>query len=445
MRLPTYLINLKARTDRKNHSINEFCDRREFDFHIVEAYEHTIGAIGLLKTIKSIIEIAIRNGDDCILICQDDHIFTEHYSKDHFFNCIKEAQSKDACILAGGVSWYQDAMPISDHLFWTSKFTGAQFLVIYDTFFQKILGISDSNINACDLKLSSLTDKIFFIYPFISIQKEFGYSDITEANTGKGMVDGLFLSCSKNLKILKEVSRFYEKHKEFLVDYDAFNIVDYDAFNNSRISTYIINHQKKNRDSGEIGKGFLNKKEFEVFTLDSTEDMNNTFSSLPNLQAAVKVAIKNDDDVIVIAKEDTEFSMSYSKSILIKNILKANSLGVDYLGSGTTCFDFAFPLSENLYWANQFKMPALIIIYRQFFETVLNIKTDNSVDANFLLSSATRNKMFMFPSIITLKEEEEESTNLNIRPDLPFTEVLTGFEERIYEIKNAYKKYLVDK
>ena len=434
MRVPTYLINLKARTDRKNHSINEFCERPEFDFHLIEAYEHKIGAMGLLKTIKSIIEIAIRNGHDYILICQDDHIFTEHYSRDHLFNCIKEARNKDASILAGGVSWYQDAMPISDHLFWTSKFTGAQFLVIYDTIFQKILDVSDLKINACDLKLSSLTDKIFFIYPFISIQKEFGYSDITEANSGKGVVDSLFLSCSKNLKILKEVSHFYEKYKEPLVDYDAFN--------NVRISAYIINDQNTNPKSIKIGKGFLDKKEFELFILDPTEEMNSTSNFLPNLQAVVRAAIKNLDDVIIIAKEDIEFSLSYSKSILIKNILKANSLGADYLGSGTTCFDFAFPLSENLYWANQFKMPDLTIIYRQFFETILNIKADDSVDANFLLSSATRNKMFMFPSIITLKKEEEQPTNLSIRPDLPFAEILTGFEDRIYEIKNAYQKYL---
>lgn len=434
MKIATYIINLKNRIDRRKHSIKEFSNHPEFDIHMVEAYEHKIGAMGLLKTIKSIIQIGFRNEEGFILICQDDHIFTEYYSKDHFINCIKEAWSKDACILAGGVSWYQDALPISDHLFWTSKFTGAQFLIIYNNFFGKILDVTDSKINACDLKLSSLTDKIFFIYPFISIQKEFGYSDITEANSGKGIVDSLFLGCSKNLKLLKEVADFYGRHKPCLVNYDTFN--------NVQISTYIISNQKKNRNSKGIGKGFLNKKEFKVFILTSTEDIDSRFTFLSTLQSVVRSAIKNDDDVIVIAKEDIEFDMSYSKSILIKNILKANSLGVDYLGSGTTCFDFAFPVSENLYWANQFKMPDFIIIYRRFFETILNIKNQNSVDVNFLLSSATRNKMFMFPSIITLKKEEEEPTNLNIRSDLPFAEVLTGYRERIQEIKNAYQKYL---
>lgn len=45
--IPTYIINLKSRIDRKEHKLKEFAVRVEFKIHIVEVIEHEIGAIGL--------------------------------------------------------------------------------------------------------------------------------------------------------------------------------------------------------------------------------------------------------------------------------------------------------------------------------------------------------------------------------------------------------------
>jgi len=50
-----FIINLKSRTDRKKHIINEFEDRDEFKINIVEACEHENGAIGLWNSITHIL------------------------------------------------------------------------------------------------------------------------------------------------------------------------------------------------------------------------------------------------------------------------------------------------------------------------------------------------------------------------------------------------------
>ncbi|HOZ84835.1 MAG TPA: hypothetical protein PK191_05055 [Niabella sp.] len=44
--LPTFIINLAARTERKEHIRKEFAGRCEFNVSIVDAVSHTIGAIG---------------------------------------------------------------------------------------------------------------------------------------------------------------------------------------------------------------------------------------------------------------------------------------------------------------------------------------------------------------------------------------------------------------
>ena len=54
-KIPTYVVNLKHRIDRKDHSISEFAGREEFDLQIITAIEHERGAMGLWQTIQGII------------------------------------------------------------------------------------------------------------------------------------------------------------------------------------------------------------------------------------------------------------------------------------------------------------------------------------------------------------------------------------------------------
>ena len=61
-----------------------------------------------------------------------------------------------------------------------------------------------------DFHISSNSDNIFVTYPFFSVQKEFGYSDVTSFNNKEGYVDGLFKGTSIGLDILDKVRTFYE-------------------------------------------------------------------------------------------------------------------------------------------------------------------------------------------------------------------------------------------
>lgn len=86
--ISTYVINLKDRIDRKKHAISEFEGKDEFYVTFVDACEHSIGAVGLWNSIVKIIHIAVEKDDDVIVICEDDHYFTENYSKEYLFENI---------------------------------------------------------------------------------------------------------------------------------------------------------------------------------------------------------------------------------------------------------------------------------------------------------------------------------------------------------------------
>lgn len=79
--IPTYVINLSNRSDRKEGILKEFSGRDEFSVTIIEGIKDKIGTRGLWLSIKNILENLVDDPVPFILLCEDDHQFTINYSK----------------------------------------------------------------------------------------------------------------------------------------------------------------------------------------------------------------------------------------------------------------------------------------------------------------------------------------------------------------------------
>ena len=104
--LPVYVINLKERTERRQHIEEQFQGRVEFALHWIEAIEHSIGAVGLWQSMLKAVQTAIDKRDDIMIICEDDHIFTPAYNKDYLFANIIGANAQGSELLSGGVGGF---------------------------------------------------------------------------------------------------------------------------------------------------------------------------------------------------------------------------------------------------------------------------------------------------------------------------------------------------
>ena len=202
-------INLESRTERKNHIEIEFSDRHEFNLRIVQAIKHEVGAIGLWQSLIGVVKEMSLYDDEYFIFCEDDHTFTKHYTSGVLQEGIETAKSHNADILLGGVSWLETAVQVSDRMFWVDKYTGNQFVVIFNKFYPVILGITDFENMTADKKISELFENKFVIFTFISLQKEFGYSDATNNNNNTGRVDYLFDTTIKKLSKIDKVRRYY--------------------------------------------------------------------------------------------------------------------------------------------------------------------------------------------------------------------------------------------
>lgn len=206
-----YIPNLQQRTDRRESILREFSGKEYFKTNIVTPVPSKKGYISLWKTFIKVVEKEEANESDFFIFCEDDHVFTENYSSDALCRHIQEADRMQADLLLGGVSWMRAPFQVNDNMFWLDAFNGMQFTIVYSRFYDRILDtIKDGYKNVTDIFLSSLTDAIFVIYPFISVQKEFGYSDATPNNNKTGYVKGLFSYTSERLRILNKVWTYYK-------------------------------------------------------------------------------------------------------------------------------------------------------------------------------------------------------------------------------------------
>src|SRR5699024_10355295 len=140
-----------------------------------------------------------------ILLCEDDHKFTKDYSLSYLYSCIAEAKEKNADILLGGVSWFSNIVKTSSKLLWVEKFSGTQFMIIFKKFYPILLDADFGTTDSADYKICSLTNSIFCMQTFISVQQNFGYSDATKMNNKAGRVERLFENSTRKVKLLKTV------------------------------------------------------------------------------------------------------------------------------------------------------------------------------------------------------------------------------------------------
>ncbi|MGN6439871.1 MAG: hypothetical protein ACTHMM_25315 [Agriterribacter sp.] len=419
MHLPTYIINLKTRIDRHTHIQKEFAGRNEFSVSIIEACEHKQGSIGLWESIKKVVHIATENDFEYFLLCEDDHQFTEKYNFRLLHQCIDEAIKLDTDVLCGGVSWFEDGFPISEKLFWVRKFSGLQFTVIFKKMYGKILNADFKEHEAADYKISGLAINNYFIHPFISTQKEFGYSDVTERNNGADRVEALFATTENNARIIKDINSFYKGINNNTPDN---TVVDFDTL---AIPTYIINLPERTERREHIIDQFNGKKEFDITIINAFKHNIGAVGLWDSIRKIINMAIKNDDDVIIICEDDHEFTSEYCKDFLLKNIIEAHEQGCEYLNCGTGKFDFAVPVSPYRFWINQCLSTQFIVLYRKFFQRILEEPYDDTVTADRKLSEMSRHKMVLYPFI-------------SLQHDFGYSDVTPVHNEQKHLVKNMF-------
>lgn len=431
--IPTFIIHQEKRLDRYVHITKEFSNRREFHISIIQPIHDDKSNVSLWRTICSIVED--NKHEKFILICEDDHAFQTCYSSELLFSYINESIDKAADVLCGGVSWFEDAINVSENLFWVKKFSGLQFTIFFQPFYNTILTSEFKEYDAADYKISCLSQNKFFIHPFISCQKEFGYSDVTAKNDNTNRVEALFTDSQGNASALKEVGAFYEKRiipPNFGYDYTSI-----------MIPTYIINLKERIDRRLHILQEFANKPEFDVRVVDAIKHKTGAVGLWQTIRKCVESGIENDDDLIIVCEDDHKFTEHYDRDIFIQNILEAHEQGCDILSGGIGGFYHAVPITKQRYWIDYFWCTQFIVLFRKFFNKILSAPYDDKVTADDKISAITTHKMVLYP-FISIQHDFGYSDVTRHNNDIPgnITQFFKEADKKLSGYKCVYEQLI---
>jgi len=392
--IPTYIINLASRPDRREHILQEFTGRDEFDITLVTPLPACNGAVSLWHTIRHILQNLLKPDAPYLLLCEDDHIFTPDYNPEPLFQAIATAQDMEAGLLSGGVSWVTSCIQVSEQLFWMEKFSGLQFTIIFRRLFPVILNAVFENGDAADYKMSSLTGSKYFIYPFISTQKDFGYSDVTSRNNTERRVEELFKTTTENIQILKNVADYYDKRKLAIGPQTQPGQLEYFT-----LPTYVINLPERTERRQHITGQFAGRPEFDLTIIEGIRHEKGHLGLWLGIRKVIGIALENDDDVIVICEDDHRFTPGYSKTLFLQTILQAHELGAELLCGGIGGFGTTIPVTDSTWWINSFMCTQFIVLYKSLFSRILEEPYDEHIVVEEIFSSITSNKLTFYPFI----------------------------------------------
>ncbi len=166
-----------------------------------------------------------------------------------------------------------------------------------------------------------------------------------------------------------------------------FSDVENSALSDLTLSYYIVDDSAESAMSSNL----TIENNISVYFIQSKiEEAANNYQDL--LKRCVKMAEESDDDVFIFSKNDQVKLFNGNALTLFRQILLADSLGVDMLVGNAIGFDHAVPINDYLFWISNFSSFDYLIIFRSLYPCILNeLKTDD--DFNLGLSQLSTNKM----------------------------------------------------
>lgn len=391
--IPVYAANLSRRTDRKLSIQEQFKGRDEFNLHVVKAIEDADGAWGLWQTFCSIVEQEKAKDTPYFVFCEDDHVFTPHYKREFLEESISEAQFRNADILSGGMSATKAVVQRSEHLFQVEGFSGMQFTVVFRKAYDTILKNREQRC-ILDLHLADVCQRVFVMFPFISIQREFGYSDVTVKNNQSGRVDQLFEYAQASLQVLTKVHRHFDHVDWDCIEHSLQNLPD-----SLSLPTYIINLPQRTDRREHILQQFNGRDEFQVHLVEACPHRIGAMGLWKSICKIVAQAQAEDQDVILICEDDHQFTADYDKHKFLHQVMQGGMMGAELLLGGIGGFGKMMPTCHGLFWTDWFWCTQFTVIYRKAFQAILQADFKETNVADEYMSELFSNKLVTVPFI----------------------------------------------
>lgn len=167
----------------------------------------------------------------------------------------------------------------------------------------------------------------------------------------------------------------------------------------AQISTYIINLSRRKDRKRYITKQFFGRSEFKPILVKATEHTIGAVGLWNSIRGIIQDALKTDEAYIIICEDDHQFTSDYSKELLRSLILDGLKLNADILCGGVSWFSGVIKASNGLYWLERFSGTQFLVVYRSFFQTILDAEFLPTDNADYKICELSRKRFLIVPYI----------------------------------------------
>lgn len=172
---------------------------------------------------------------------------------------------------------------------------------------------------------------------------------------------------------------------------------------------FLILNENKSLNSVLLDE-FNNQKE--IFESEIILSISNDFwhSVLETIQKHI------DMDYLIFSNYDHLFSQNFTAHHLEYCISKAQQLNGDILIGSTETLDKVLEIDEHLFWIDHFKNPKLVIIFKSFYNTIVN--NSFGILQDHTIQQLTENIFLTYPFLSRTDEKENIENNLHLLKEI---------------------------
>ena len=392
--MDVYVPNLPQRTDRRESIEAQYRGKAEFSLHVLSPVPDPTPTHSLWKTFVQAVKEEYEKGSDYFVFGEDDHVFTDAYSADFLSTCIAEADQLQADTLSGGLGWISTPMQVSKRLFWLYRFNGMQFTVVFKRFYDRILqAAEEENGYTLDWKLSEMSERNYGMFPEISRQQEFGYSDLSVTNARKGFLDESFSGVSDHFVSLNKV------RDHFLQLQNTCHPDDIDT-HDIQVPTYVINLPSRTDRKASIVQEFQGREEFDLHFFPAIQAKRGADGLWESICQIVRIAKERSEEVVLICEDDHKFTVAYDRTSFLRQVIEAGSQGCQILLGGIGNFGDALKVAPYRWWISSLWCTQFMVVYQSAFDRILQADFHWGTDvADEFLSRIFPHKQVIYPFI----------------------------------------------
>lgn len=406
MGISVFAINLTTRSDRRKHIKEQFHKRDEFNLEIFNAKTSENPANGLWESLRGVISVAKNRSLEYVIVCEDDHEFTSEYSYEKLDSAINFSVDNQIQIILGGPSWVDNFFCIRQDVFFVNKFTGLQFAVIFKNAYDIVLNAVFETNDVADLKLSILLDRKIFLFPYLSVQRDFGYSDVTIANNTPGKITTLYDD------VIDRVAYFFKRQLFFSQILSQNTPQERSRTGQISITTFAVCSSYE--DVTKIKEIFKNTPEFDLNYFMDERYCRTAGISTAAFISVIMEANKRGEDVVLICDGSHEFTDCYRSNLLHSYIVNSYLNGAEMLFGGQPEIDYSLPVSNGRFWFHSVTSSHFTVIYKSIFKAILESRADTSIPLTKFLTDVSDRKFLIVPFISVSTRSNSKFDNFSI-------------------------------